>query len=191
MEAVIWTSAFLLTVGLACWIIGRFATLVASRARFAGAWVAAILVVLAGWFGFQQPILEARDLLSQGPANTESDGIPWEDFSVATLEAHLGAGHPVFIDFTAEWCLTCKVNEKTVLSDDDVVEKFKSSRIVSLKADWTSRDPDITRLLAKFGRSGVPLYVLFPEGKADQPIVLPEVITSAIVIEAIERATGS
>jgi thiol:disulfide interchange protein DsbD len=97
----------------------------------------------------------------------------------------------VFIDFTAEWCLTCKVNEKTVLSDDDVVEKFKSSRIVSLKADWTSRDPDITRLLAKFGRSGVPLYVLFPEGKADQPIVLPEVITSAIVIEAIERATGS
>ncbi|MEK9137600.1 MAG: hypothetical protein AAB393_10795, partial [Bacteroidota bacterium] len=66
--------------------------------------------------------------------------------------------------------------------------RFKSAGIVAIKADWTNRNPDITRLLAKFGRSGVPLYVIFPAGKANQPIVLPEVITSSIVIEAIDSA---
>jgi thiol:disulfide interchange protein DsbD len=148
-------------------------------------------VVLGGWFGFQQPVLEARAILSKGSEATEVDGIPWKEFSLTTLEEHLAAGRGVFIDFTAEWCLTCKVNEKTVLADDEVVEKLKTSGIVSLKADWTSRDPDITRLLGKFGRSGVPLYVVFPAGKPDQPIILPEVITSGIVIEALERAAGS
>jgi thiol:disulfide interchange protein DsbD len=191
MEAVIWTSAFLLTVGVACWVIGRFATLTASRGRFAASWTIAVLVVLGGWFGFQQPVLEARAILSKGSEATEVDGIPWKEFSLTTLEEHLAAGRGVFIDFTAEWCLTCKVNEKTVLADDEVVEKLKTSGIVSLKADWTSRDPDITRLLGKFGRSGVPLYVVFPAGKPDQPIILPEVITSGIVIEALERAAGS
>ncbi len=191
MEAVIWTGAFLLTVGLACWIVGRFATLTASRPRFAAAWFAAAIVVLGGWFLFQQPILEARDLLADGSANTDSDGIQWEKFSIPVLEGHLAEGRAVFIDFTAEWCLTCKVNEKTILADDEVVEKFRTSDLVSLKADWTSRDPDITRLLAKFGRSGVPLYVVFPAGKPDQPIILPEVITSGIVIEALERSGGS
>ena len=140
---------------------------------------------------FQQPVLEARDILAEGSAGVASDGIQWEQFSLPVLEGHLAAGRTVFIDFTAEWCLTCKVNEKTVLADDEVVEKFRTSGLVSLKADWTRRDPDITRLLVKFGRSGIPLYVIFPAGKPDQPIILPEVITSGIVVEAIARAVGS
>ncbi|MDH4071242.1 MAG: protein-disulfide reductase DsbD family protein [Ignavibacteria bacterium] len=187
MEAVIWTVAFLLTVSLACWIIGRFATLTASRSGYALAWTAAILVTIGGWFWFQQPVLEARDLLSK---NVAAEGIPWEPFSLVVLDDHLAAGRPVFIDFTAEWCLTCKVNEKTVLAQDDVVEKFRSSGIVSIKADWTNRNADITQLLAKFGRSGVPLYVLFPAGKPNEPIILPEVITGGIVLDALEQATG-
>jgi len=188
MEAVIWTAAFLLTVGLACWVVGRFATLTVSRPRFAFVWLVAILIVVGGWVTFQQPVLEAREILAGGSSNLGSDGIQWEEFSIPVLEGHLAAGRAVFIDFTAEWCLTCKVNEKTVLADEEVVEKFRTSELVSLKADWTSRDPDITRLLAKFGRSGVPLYVIFPEGKPDQPIILPEVITSGMVVEAIGRA---
>ena len=94
----------------------------------------------------------------------------------------------VFIDFTADWCLTCKVNEKTVLADERVIRKFESTGIIPIRADWTSRNPDITRLLSKFGRSGVPLYVIFPAGKANQPIVLPEVITTNIVLDAIDKA---
>jgi thiol:disulfide interchange protein DsbD len=94
----------------------------------------------------------------------------------------------VFIDFTAEWCLTCKVNEKAVMGDRAVVEKFRNLNVIPVRADWTNRNPDITRLLAKFGRSGVPLYVIFSPGKPDAPTVLPEVITTSLVLEALDRA---
>ena len=94
----------------------------------------------------------------------------------------------MFIDFTADWCLTCKVNERTVLRDREVVARFKSAGVVPIKADWTSRNADITRLLSNFGRSGVPLYVIFPSGRPRDPILLPEVITTGIVLEAIDRA---
>ena len=196
VESVIWTSAFLLAVGLACWVIGRFATLTASRPAYAAAWGVSLVVCILGYWLFLQPVIEARDILSDGSSRSvenslsESGEILWEAFSLSTLDRHLNQGKPVFIDFTAEWCLTCKVNERIILSNDDVIAKFKSSGIIAMKADWTSRNPDITRLLAKFGRSGVPLYVVFPEGKPNEPIVLPEVITSGMVIEAIGKAAG-
>jgi len=195
MEAVIWTSAFLLTVGLGCWLIGKFSTLTASRGRVVFTWALSILVSLLCYWLFLQPVIEAREVVDDGStavlesSQTESKGIPWEPFSVASLEQHLQDGKPVFIDFTAEWCLTCKVNEKRVFSDETVIDRFKTARLVAIRADWTKRNPDITRLLSKFGRSGVPLYVIFPAGKPNEPIVLPEVITSGIVTGAIERAT--
>ncbi len=194
MEAVIWTGAFLLTVGVACWMIGRFDTLTATRRSAAVAWGTALFFVGIGYWIFLSPVLEARDILTAPPAassgNREGDTpeIPWETFSLAGLDEHIKGNKAVFIDFTAEWCLTCKVNERTVLVDQDVIEKFKSSGIVPIRADWTNRNPDITRLLAKFGRSGVPLYAIFPAGRPSAPIILPEVITSEIVIDAINRA---
>jgi thiol:disulfide interchange protein DsbD len=194
MEAVVWTSAFLLMIGVACWLIGRFATLSASRARHALVWIASALVVAAGYWLFLQPVMDAKDALFAGPSAevsaADAGHIRWEPFTVEGLDRHLADGKGVFIDFTAEWCLTCKVNEKTVLADADVVTRLTSSGLVPIKADWTSRNPDITRLLAKFGRSGVPLYVVFPPGKPSEPLILPEVITPGIVIEAIEKSRG-
>jgi thiol:disulfide interchange protein/DsbC/DsbD-like thiol-disulfide interchange protein len=195
MEAVIWTAAFLLFIGIACWMIGRFVTLTASRKSIAVTWILALLVVGSGYWLFLSPVLAAREVLNSAPAASalstdgESTGIPWEPFSLSGLEQHVKENKPVFIDFTAEWCLTCKVNEKTVMNNPEVVEKFRNSGIVPIRADWTNRNPEITRLLAKFGRSGVPLYVIFPAGRPTAPIVLPEVITSGIVIDAITRAT--
>jgi thiol:disulfide interchange protein/DsbC/DsbD-like thiol-disulfide interchange protein len=196
MEAVIWTAAFLLFVGFACWLVGRFATLTASRVRYFTTWTAAVLVVALGFFLFIGDVLKARDILSNtsvdktsAPAG-ETDGIAWQPFSLEQLESHLKANRTVFLDFTAEWCLTCKVNEKTVLADKAVVEAFKKNNVVPMKADWTNGDATITRLLQKFGRSGVPLYVVFPAGKPHEPIVLPEVITTGIVLSAIEKASG-
>ena len=193
MEAVIWAGAFLLAVAVACWMIGRFATLTASRRVLAMTWGGAFLVVAAGYALFVRPVLEAREILAGPPAEiglegAAADRIEWQPFSLATLESHLREEKAVFLDFTAEWCLTCKVNEKAVLGDRTVVEKFRTSGIIPVRADWTSRNPDITRLLAKFGRSGVPLYVLFPAGKPDQPVILPEVITARVVLEAIDQA---
>jgi thiol:disulfide interchange protein DsbD len=190
MEAVIWTGAFLLTVGISCWLIGRYATLSAGRARRFTTWGAAIAIALMGYFLFLESILDVRSVIAgdSSAVAAESDGILWEPFSLVKLEEYLDQENAVFLDFTAEWCLTCKVNERTVLADDTVVEKFRSTGIITVKADWTNRNPDITRLLAKFGRSGVPLYVVFPEGRPREPIVLPEVITPGMVIDALDRA---
>ncbi len=194
MEGVIWTCAFLLTAGVAFWLIGKFATLTATRMKFALTWSVAGVLIIAGYLLFLSPVFEAQSAVAGMGENSLSrdvNGIVWEPFSVEKLDAALKENKPVFIDFTAEWCLTCKVNEKTVLASHDVVEKFKTSSILALKADWTNRNPEITALLSKFGRSGVPLYVVFPAGKPNAPIVLPEVITGAIVIEAIDKATSS
>jgi thiol:disulfide interchange protein DsbD len=196
MEAVIWTTAFLLTVGLACWIVGRFATLTVTRAKYITTWIVAGTVVMAGYWWFMETVLDVRSVIAgtspaiQTEGRTESQGIKWKPFSLDGLEASLRENKTVFIDFTADWCLTCKVNEKAVMSDEEVADKFRSAGIVAIRADWTNRNPEITRLLARFGRSGVPLYVLFPAGKPTKPIVLPEVITKSIVIDAIERASN-
>lgn len=196
MEAVVWVLAFLLAVGVACWLVGRFATLVASRRTFVTTWISAIIIAVAGYWIFVETILDVRSVLagesvSQGTAAENSpNGIQWRPFSIESLNTYLQDGKTVFVDFTAEWCLTCKVNEKTVLADEQIIRRFASAGIVAVRADWTSRNPDITRLLAKFGRSGVPLYVIFPAGKPDRPIVLPEVITTGIVLDAIASATS-
>lgn len=196
MEAVIWTSAFLLFVGVACWMIGTFATLTATRAKSLTTWIAAMLVVVVGYMLFVSDIMKARDILSNSPQGSPAlsangDGIQWESFTLEKLETYLKDNRTVFIDFTAEWCLTCKVNERTVFADQKVIESMRSRNIVTMKADWTNRNDTIARLLAKFGRSGVPLYVIFPAGKPTEPIVLPEVITPTIVLAALEKAAGA
>jgi len=194
MEAVIWTGAFLLTVGIACWCIGRFATLTVSRRKYYAAWVVALLIVVGGYLGFLEGVLNVRGLIAGTVVGDRDDEtrlenrVAWEPFSLQSLESRLREGKPVFLDFTAEWCLTCKVNERTVLVDQNVVQKLRSSGIVAIKADWTNRNPDITKLLQKFGRSGVPLYVIFPARKPTQPIVLPEVITPGMLLEALDKA---
>jgi thiol:disulfide interchange protein/DsbC/DsbD-like thiol-disulfide interchange protein len=194
MEGVIWTSAFLLTVGVACWLVGRFATLVASRKKFVIAWTVAVLFVAGGYWIFLESILDVRNVIAGTVAplsgSNTTEGIAWKAFTLADLENELRGEKTVFVDFTAEWCLTCKVNEKSVLADRAVIDKFKALNVVSIRADWTNRNPDITRLLQKFGRSGVPLYVIFPPARRNAPIVLPEVITAGIVLEALDKASG-
>ncbi len=192
MEAVIWTGAFLLTVGFACWLIGKFATLAASRRAYWLTWIAAVLLVVGGYLLFLVSALDINTAIaveSSGiPAAAAGEGIEWKQFSLAGLEEDLKGDRPVFLDFTAEWCLTCKVNEKTVLDAKEVIDRFHALNVLAVRADWTNRNADITRLLSKFGRSGVPLYVIFPPGRSGTPIVLPEVITRGIVLDALDKA---
>ena len=115
----------------------------------------------------------------------------WKPFSVETLEAEVAAGNTVFVDFTAAWCTTCKVNEKTVLAAEAVEKRLEEMGVVTLLGDWTHRDEEITQVLRKFGRSGVPFYAVFPAGRLDAPIVLPELITQNIVLDALEEAGPS
>lgn len=114
----------------------------------------------------------------------------WEKFSQARLDALRSAGEPVFIDFTAAWCLTCQVNKKTALNLPEIRALFRKYGVTLLKADWTSRDPEITRALAAFGRSSVPLYVLYPRGTDAQAVLLPEILTPSAVARALELNLG-
>ena len=112
--------------------------------------------------------------------------VPWQPFSEERVAAL--AGTPVFIDFTADWCLTCKVNERTILELPSVRQAMADHGIVPLKADWTRRDEVITEWLRRFKRAGVPMYVVLPADPEAEPILLPEVITPEMVINAIEEA---
>jgi thiol:disulfide interchange protein DsbD len=109
----------------------------------------------------------------------------WQPWSPATVEEARAAGRPVFVDFTAAWCVTCQANKRLVLTSDQVQRAFADKGVLLLRADWTNRDPQITAALAAHGRNGVPLYVLHDaNGKAT---VLPEILTAGLMLDAIGR----
>ena len=110
------------------------------------------------------------------------DRLPWSEEEVAR---QLAAGHTVFIDFTAAWCLTCQVNERLTLSHPDVQAAFRANNIAFLVADWTRRDPAITSALHKYGREGVPTYVILLPSPNSTPQLLPEIITPSIVLKSL------
>jgi thiol:disulfide interchange protein DsbD len=108
-----------------------------------------------------------------------------EPYSAARLEELRAAGKPVFIDFTAAWCLTCKVNERVALHKEDVEAAFKRTNTVYMVGDWTNRNADIAAALRAVGRDGVPLYLYYAPG-AKEPQILPQVLTPGLVIETVE-----
>ena len=95
-------------------------------------------------------------------------------------------GRPVFVDFTAKWCLSCQVNERVALTRPEVMKAFEDAHVALLKADWTQQDPAIAQALQNLGRSGVPAYALYPPGQGS-PTLLPEALTPGIVIDAVHN----
>ncbi|HEY2103279.1 MAG TPA: protein-disulfide reductase DsbD domain-containing protein [Chthoniobacterales bacterium] len=181
VSALIWTSAFLLVLSVACWLKGAFVTPAARIQTRVTAWAIMIAIVLLGAIYFIGDKFQQTS--NPGSATLLADG--WQRFTPERLASETQQGHPVFIDFTAEWCITCKFNESTVLETEAVRGAFSQHQIVKLKADWTNGDPTITKFLKQFGRPGVPLYVLYPGGAA-QPYVFPELLTKNIVLEKLE-----
>jgi len=181
LEGAIWASCFLLVISVACWMKGAFVVPTASAAKRGVALVLMLLLMLGSGIYFIGNKFHSANMASAG-SRLRGD---WQAFTPERLQAELEQGHPVFVDFTAAWCLTCKFNEANVLESADVREAFQRHAIVKLKADWTNGDPVITKLLQQFGRPGVPLYVLYP-GKNGEPIVFPELLTKSIVLEKLE-----
>jgi thiol:disulfide interchange protein DsbD len=189
-EAVVWTLAFLCTVGFALWFYGSALTLNSGRVRRSVVLLLMLGMIAGGAWYFLSDPLSAEYVEAQSTSVAETDG-DWIPFSVVGLEEQVAAGNTVLVDFTADWCATCKVNEKTVLATDEIQSKLEELRIVTMLGDYTRRDPEITKVLRRFGRSGVPLYVVFPAGRIQEPIVLPELITKGIVLDALDRAGPS
>ena len=116
-------------------------------------------------------------------------GIDWEPFSPERLDGLRASGKPVFVNFTAAWCVTCLVNERVALRSAVVADAFAKKGVTALKADWTSRDPAISRVLGSLGRSGVPLYVLYRPGAGADAVstLLPQILTEGAVIDALDK----
>jgi len=172
--------AALVVCGLAAWMYGRWAGLDrAPLTRIVVSVLAALLVVASVVFAI-------RSAQAARVNPSAATGIAWQTYSPELLEELREQGRPVFIDFTAKWCLTCEVNERVALRSRRVERRFRELGIAALRADWTDRSEVIARAIASYGRAGVPLYVLYAKG-AEQPVLLPEVLTPGIVLDALSK----
>ena len=169
----------LVLVGFAVWVYGR-SRLAGPASRRLGGGLAVAGLVAAIVLAVMLPRAEGGVALEP-----TRDGIAYQKFTTARL-AELGAEHrPVFVNLTAAWCITCLVNERATLDRAAVREAFAAHHVVALKGDWTRQDPEIAAFLESFGRSGVPLYLLY-DGSGSA-IVLPQILTEAEVIDAVKN----
>ena len=171
-SGIMWILIAMLSAGFAIWLLkrgGNFAKFLAGMS---------ILAALAVPLSFRA---------SGDKANVE--GIAWSPETVQALRAE---GRPVFVDFTAAWCVTCKVNERLVLKTDAVQQAFRDTNTAFVIADWTNKNDAIARELEKYGRAGVPLYLLFPAGHNDvKAEILPQTLRKDMVIEKLHKNSGS
>lgn len=190
VEAIIWTSGFLLVLSIACWIKGRFTGPTVSSNKKWISWGVILVLCALGYWIFIQGLFKDAVAAENRVARLQqsADGIDWVAFSPEELQKNLDAGKTVFLDFTAEWCLTCKLNERTAINTTEVKDFVKEKGIVMMKADWTTRDAAIGSLLKSYGRVGVPFYLVFAQGNSKgQP--LPELLTKGILLDAFSKAT--
>jgi thiol:disulfide interchange protein DsbD len=183
------------TVIWLAWIYGRLSPTDAGVGAMALLMLALLVIAMAAWtlgrwparrFAALIAVLLAAGALAIPLTHRENTMLVWQPYSPDALATARAENKAVFIDFTAAWCLSCKVNEAAVLNSDTVQARLRSSGAVLLRADWTKYDAPITAALAEVGRSGVPTYVIYPAG-GGKPDVLPELLSKQVVLDALAR----
>jgi thiol:disulfide interchange protein DsbD len=172
----------LVLIALGVWFYGRYNLpgTKPGKVRF-GTVTGALVLALGVWTGWPENT-EAKTAAAQAAGAPE---VVWEKWSPAAVEKLRAEGRMIYVDFTARWCATCQTNKKIVFASDTVLREFAAKKIVTLRADWTNKDPAITAELAKYQRSAVPFNVLWKPGKPE-PLLLPELLTPGIVLDAIK-----
>jgi thiol:disulfide interchange protein DsbD len=158
---------FIFSLGFAVWIINT------QTSALLKAIYAAIIAAGITFFYMQIGLKDSRT-------------VKWQSYDEITVQNYLSMNRPVFIDFTAEWCVTCHVNEELVLSTEKVLKKFEEKNVVLVRADWTNGNPAVTHELEKYKRNSIPFYLLFVPGEP-KPFILPEILTPDIMIEYLEK----
>jgi thiol:disulfide interchange protein DsbD len=178
----------LLLIGFAAWL---YEASRGARPRWRQAAVAGVGLAVLGAVGLGAVSGGASPSSARATGGAAAGGMSAEAFSPRRLAELRAQGTPVFVNFTAAWCITCLVNERVALRSPEVAAVFARKGVVYLKADWTNRDAQIAEVLASFGRNGVPLYVLYPPattgGAAGEPTVLPQILSEGTIIDAIEK----
>lgn len=175
--------AVLLLLAAGSWILGRWGS-VAMRPGVRRTALSVFVLVLIAGLGLGVVAVGYAGAVPAAKTTTQGS-LAWETYTSERYNELRQTGKAVFIDFTAAWCLSCQINERVAFSSEEVQRRFRELDITALKADWTSRDAAITEALARYGRNSVPLYVLYNTGGAVEPIILPELLTPGIVLEAL------
>lgn len=176
-------------MAIACWIYGRWATPLKKRMTRTIGLIAALGFFAVGTYAVAMSTSSWVEVMggeSSVTANATANADEWEEFSAERVAELRKQGIPVFVDFTAKWCLICQVNH-AVLTTKEVDKTFHDKGVVKMKADWTKRDNAIAAELRKFGRNSVPLYVLYGNDEAVQPQILPQVLTPETVIDSLKQ----
>lgn len=171
----------LVVIALALWIFGRWGAFhKPARIRYTATGIAILLILGSTWSGIR----------ATQPVQGTGTQIVWEKWEPGKAAELAQSGKLVYVDFTARWCVTCQTNKATVFSSQEVNDRFNNGTVVALKADWTAQDPLISEALGRFGRSAVPFNLVYGPG-LEQPLVLPEILTPGIVLEALDQAEGN
>jgi thiol:disulfide interchange protein DsbD len=188
-EDAFWLGLFLVLLALAAWVWGEFVQR-GTRRKTLALVISVLLVsvsygyVLEGKLDWRSP---RRPLASTGGV-ADPGGISWTPWSAQAVQEARAEGRPVFVDFTADWCVTCQVNKKSSIEIPSVRAKLKEINAVPLLGDYTLEDEKIGAELKRFHRAGVPLVVVYPKNPKAPAIVLPEFLTPTIVLKALDKA---
>ena len=181
--------AIIAVVSIACSVLlGKFAPPGTAFAREVAGIALAVIALFSIWFGIVAPEYEraaSEKFNARLQEQMTEDG--WFRYTPKLIEDFAKAKRTVFIDVTADWCLTCKANEAAVLNRDDFRRAMDSLNVALVKADWTRETPEVNALLQSMGKSGVPAYAIYPEGDATKQNVLPELLTTAGIVELINK----
>ncbi|MGQ3302175.1 protein-disulfide reductase DsbD family protein [Reyranella sp.] len=181
-DGVLYALGGMILIAFAIWLLR-----IGSGAS-AGTWVrrglaaGAVLLAFAATLKLDDSPAPAASASGGPNAGVSFEG--WERFSRARMAEAVAAGKPVFVDFTAAWCITCLVNERVALETPATRRAFEQAGVVKLKGDWTNRDAEITGVLKELGRAGVPLYLFWAPG-ADRPKILPQVLTESLILSEL------
>ena len=183
MAALLLLALFLI-LGFCAWIYGSISS---GSLCSATRWVLMAGIALVSLISLAVVMKRISQTAPVASSEVSRDGIVWVPYSPSSLDVLRSEGKPVFLDFTASWCLTCQFNEKTSINVPAVRSLLREKGITAMKGDWTNSDPAITTALKSFGRVGVPLVIYYPPGKGSDPILLPELLTEKIVLETLGK----